>query len=80
MLHDALQTLRAQGADVAVTYGDPAFYGKVGFVPVSGQALPPPHPLGQPEGWLAQSLTNAPLTPFVGPSRCAKALDDPAYW
>ena len=80
MLRHALQSLRAKGADAVVTYGDPAFYGKVGFVPVSVQTVPAPHPLAQPEGWLAQSLTDAALTPFTGPSRCAKPLDDPAYW
>lgn len=80
LLRHGLQRLIVKGADAVVTYGDPAFYGKVGFVPVSVQAVPPPYPLGQPEGWLAQSLTDAPLTPFTGPSSCAKPLDDPAYW
>ncbi|NBS12731.1 MAG: GNAT family N-acetyltransferase, partial [Gammaproteobacteria bacterium] len=27
--------LRREGADIAVTYGDPAFYGRVGFHAVS---------------------------------------------
>jgi len=80
LLGHALQRLSVKGADAVVTYGDPAFYGKVGFVPVSVQTVPAPHPLGQPEGWLAQSLTDAALAPFTGPSRCAKLLDAPAYW
>lgn len=80
LISHALGALRVEAADVAVTYGDPGFYGRVGFVPVTVDQVPPPQPLGQPEGWLAQALTGGPLAPFVGPARCAPALDDPAYW
>lgn len=75
-----LDALRREGADIAVTYGDPAFYGRVGFVPVSEADMPAPQPLQQPRGWLAQSLTQAPLSPLAGPVRCVPAFDDPAYW
>jgi predicted N-acetyltransferase YhbS len=80
LISDALDALRAEGAEVAVTYGDLRFYGRVGFVPVTAEQVAPPQPLGQPEGWLAQSLTEAPLAPLKGPARCAPGLDDPAYW
>ncbi len=80
LLIAALDSLRAEGIDIAVTYGDPAFYGKVGFTPVSTETVPAPHPLNQPEGWIAQSLTGAPLRPLQGPATCASALNDPAYW
>lgn len=80
LLRHGLDTLRDRGADMAVTYGDPAFYGKVGFRPVGVDAVPPPQPLSMPQGWLAQALTGGALAPFQGPSRCAPALDDPAYW
>jgi putative acetyltransferase len=75
-----LDALRQEGVDIAVTYGDPAFYGRVGFAPVTVAELPAPQPLGQPQGWLAQSLTEAPLTPLRGPTRCVAAFDDPALW
>ena len=75
-----LDALRQEGVDIAVTYGDPAFYGRVGFKPVSEADLPAPQPLGQPQGWIAQSLTDAPLTPLRGPARCVAAFDDPALW
>ena len=42
--------------------------------------LPAPQPLNQPQGWIAQSLTDAPLTPLNGPARCVPAFDDPALW
>jgi len=75
-----LDTLRRHGVDVAVTYGDPAYYGRVGFQPVTAEQVRPPLPLSHPEGWLAQSLTGQPLAPLEGPSRCAPALDRPDYW
>jgi len=80
MITEALTTLRAAGAEVAVTYGDPAFYGRVGFEPVTVDTVSAPYPLSQPEGWLAQALTGQPLAPLTGRATCAPALSDPAFW
>ena len=80
LIAHGLDALRREGVEIAVTYGDPAFYGRVGFVPVSEMDLPAPQPLSQPQGWIAQSLTDAPLTPLLGPARCVAAFDDPALW
>jgi predicted N-acetyltransferase YhbS len=80
LISHGLDALRQEGVDIAVTYGDPAFYSRVGFKPVSEADLPAPQPLGQPQGWIAQSLTDAPLTPLRGPARCVAAFDDPALW
>lgn len=80
LLHNGLEDLKRLGADIAVTYGDPAYYGKVGFQPVTTEIIPAPQPLQMPQGWLAQTLTEAPLTPVNGPTRCVPAFDDPAYW
>lgn len=80
LIAHGLDAIRQEGVDIAVTYGDPAFYGRVGFKPVSEADLPAPQPLQQPQGWIAQSLTDAPLTPLSGPARCVAAFDDPALW
>lgn len=80
LLTHALDELRKRGVEVAVTYGDPAFYSKVGFEAVSENMVPSPLPLSQPEGWLAQSLTDTTLTPIQGPCQCVVGLDDPAIW
>ncbi|GGB43854.1 N-acetyltransferase [Roseibium aquae] len=80
LIAHGLDALRQEGVDIAVTYGDPAFYGRVGFKPVTDADLPAPQPLHQPQGWIAQSLTDAPLTPMRGPARCVAAFDDPALW
>ena len=80
LIAHALAQLRAEGTGIAVTYGDPAFYGKTGFAPVTEATLPAPMPLSQPQGWIAQSLTDAPLTPLKGPATCVPPFQSPELW
>jgi predicted N-acetyltransferase YhbS len=80
LLSHGLGVLRDRGVDMAVTYGDPSYYSKVGFAPISQEFAAAPYKLQHPEGWLGQSLTDRELTPLVGQATCVKALDDPAYW
>lgn len=80
LITHGLQVLREAGVAIAVTYGDPAFYTRVGFAPVREADLPAPFALQYPHGWLAQSLSGAGLTPLSGPVRCVTAMNDPAYW
>jgi predicted N-acetyltransferase YhbS len=80
LLRHGLDVMRARGAHVAVTYGNPRYYARVGFRPVDAATVPPPRPLRHPGAWLAQSLTDAPLVPLRGPSACFAALDREEYW
>jgi predicted N-acetyltransferase YhbS len=80
LLTHGLDTLRTAGIDVALTYGDPGFYSRVGFAPITETDVPAPFPLQHPEGWLGQSLTGAALAPLRGPARCVEAFDDPVFW
>lgn len=80
LIRHGLDAVAKSGAEIAVTYGDPNYYSRVGFAPVSVTDVPPPQELRYPEGWMAQSLTDAPLAPLKGPSTCAPAFDDPVYW
>jgi putative acetyltransferase len=75
-----LRSLRDEAADIAVTYGDPAFYGRIGFRPIAEQDMPAPYRLQHPEGWLGQTLTATPLTPFRKLPCCVAAFQDPIYW
>jgi predicted N-acetyltransferase YhbS len=80
LIAHALDRLRAEGTDIAVTYGDPAFYGKIGFAPVTEATLPAPLPLSHPHGWIAQSLTAAPLSPLKGPATCVPPFNSAELW
>lgn len=80
LLRHGLHVLRDAGVDVVMTYGDPNYYGKVGFQPVSEQDAAAPYALKYPHGWLGQSLNGRPLTPLRGSCQCVKALADPVLW
>lgn len=80
LLKHALSVLSDAGVAVAITYGDPAFYGKVGFLPLDEATAAPPLPLSLPMGWIGQSLTDEPLYPLRGACTCVDALNDPAIW
>lgn len=80
LLSHGLASLQNAGVDIAMTYGDPNYYAKVGFVPISEADAQAPFPLNYPEGWLGQSLTDRAMAPLRGPSRCVEALNDPVFW
>lgn len=75
-----IDLLRQERVDLAVTYGDPGFYRRVGFNAITQEDVPAPFPLQHPEGWLGQTLTDATLTPITGPARCVAAFNDPVFW
>lgn len=80
LIRHGLQQLEEQHVQMVITYGDPAFYSKVGFQSISPRSVRPPYELSQPEGWLGQSLTEKPVEEFLGNCQCIPALNDPAYW
>ncbi len=80
LLTHALAHLRGAGVEVAVTYGDPAFYGQVGFKPISEEQAKPPLPLSMPHGWIGQSLTGDDMPALKGPSVCVPALNYADLW
>lgn len=80
LVRHGLEALRAAGVDVVVTYGDPAYYGRVGFAPITEAFAKAPLPLSRPEGWLGQALTEGDPAPLEGASTCVAALNDPALW
>ncbi len=80
LINSGLSALKKEGITLAFTYGDPNFYGKVGFEQVTEDKFKAPHALSFPHGWLAQSLVGENLKTISGESRCAKGLDNPAYW
>lgn len=80
LIRHGLEALRSEGVDVALTYGDPNFYGKVGFKSLSSADAAAPLPLSYPEGWIGQSLSGAPFEPLKGDCRCVPALNDPSLW
>lgn len=80
LISHGLSELRKDGVSVVVTYGDPNYYARVGFDPVTEQVVPAPLALSYPHGWLGQSLVSHTITPFRGRSACVDALNKPELW
>jgi predicted N-acetyltransferase YhbS len=75
-----LEHIKSLNANLVFTYGDPAFYSKVGFEQISEDLIRAPYPLSQPDGWLAQSLDDADIQALDGPTQCVEALNNPDLW
>ena len=48
LIQYGLQNLRDRGVSVAMTYGDPAYYGRLGFAPVTEATIAAPLPPQDP--------------------------------
>jgi putative acetyltransferase len=80
LITHGLREMKKRGVRIVTTYGDPAFYSKIGFHSLSQDVIEAPLELSRPEGWLGQSLTDDPVERIPGRCSCVKALDNPAYW
>jgi putative acetyltransferase len=80
LLSHALQALRFEGIQIAVTYGDPNFYGRVGFRRITEDQARAPLPLSFPHGWIGLSLTGDVMPTLQGPSTCVSALNRSDVW
>lgn len=80
LIKHGIEYLASKNVELVFTYGDPAYYSKVGFRQINESIVKAPVTLTQPEGWLAQSLTGNDIETEHGISKCVKALDNPKYW
>ncbi|MEM7207719.1 MAG: N-acetyltransferase [Pseudomonadota bacterium] len=80
LIRHGLAEIRKRSVKIAVTYGDPSFYSKVGFEPLSEGLIKAPLKLSMPFGWLGQSLTDETIPSIDEQPGCVAAFNDPAYW
>lgn len=80
LLTHALDALRSEGVDVAITYGDPSYYARVGFMPITERQARAPLPLSLPHGWIGQSLAQQPMPSLRGSATCVPALNRADVW
>lgn len=80
LINFGLHELKTRSAALAVTYGDPAFYSKVGFQALSEHVIQAPLQLSMPEGWLGQSLSEEPIAILRSRPACVQEFDNPDYW
>ncbi|HBG95377.1 MAG TPA: GNAT family N-acetyltransferase [Chromatiaceae bacterium] len=80
LIRYGLHELKNRSVDIAITYGDPSFYSKVGFEALPESVIRAPLKLTMPQGWLGQSLTQEPIPTINEPVACVKEFNDPVYW
>jgi putative acetyltransferase len=80
LLTHALGALRAEGVQIAITYGDPSYYKQVGFMPITEDQARAPLPLSMPHGWIGQALIENKMPQLQGPSSCVPALNRTDIW
>jgi predicted N-acetyltransferase YhbS len=80
LINYGLKELKERSANIAVTYGDPSFYSRVGFEPLSENDIQAPLKLSMPFGWLGQSLTEESIPSINERPKCVKEFNDPVYW
>ncbi|PMN40043.1 GNAT family N-acetyltransferase [Vibrio lentus] len=80
LINFGLQTLKEQGVELAVTYGDPSYYSRVGFEQITIEQIPTPFELSCPHGWLAQSLIGSEIKVASQQSSCVEGLAHAEYW
>jgi len=80
LISQAFEALRSERIQIVITYGDPNFYGLVGFMPITQDHACSPLPLSLPHGWLGQSLTEEQMPVLNGPSTCVAALNRKNLW
>lgn len=80
LINYGLDELKKRSVSVAVTYGAPSFYSKVGFRALSENVIQAPLKLSMPFGWLGQSLTGEPILTIHERPVCVEEFNDPVYW
>ena len=80
LINFGIKRLGELGVERIFTYGDPNYYGKVGFAQVPQAVAKAPFKLAHPEGWLGQSLAGGSLQLLLGQASCVEAFNDPRYW
>ena len=80
LINFGLRELKNRSVSVVVTYGDPAFYSKVGFQALSEDVLQAPLSLSMPEGWLGQSLSGEAIPILKSRPACVQEFNSPDYW
>ncbi len=80
LINYGLDELKKRSVAVAITYGDPSFYSRVGFKALPENVIKAPLKLSMPEGWLGKSLTEDPIPAIKDRPVCVKEFNNPVYW
>lgn len=80
LVQSGVERLRGLGTDVVLVYGDPAYYGRLGFTAAEAERFEPPYKLEHPFGWLAAPLNAVRLPEQTVRVSCVGPLCSPVLW
>jgi predicted N-acetyltransferase YhbS len=80
LVEAALALADALGEAAAFVFGDPAYYGRFGFVAAMPKGYRGPHPLEPEWGWQVLEFAEGALGGRAGYLRVAPPLDAPEMW
>ena len=80
IINFAFEYLRSQNIDYLVTYGDPKYYTKFDFTPITVDTLPAPFALSQPQGWLLKKIDNKDLPVIKSTPKCVTPFNNQGLW
>lgn len=80
LIKHGLEQMQQRGVSSVVTYGDPAYYSKLGFAPLSENIIQAPLPLSMPFGWQGLSLNDEPIAAIAQRPSCVAPFNNPIYW
>ena len=80
LINAGIDMLTKEGVGVLLVYGDPAYYGRVGFKEEVGHSFVPPYTLQYPFGWTGMMLNDIPVPEHPIQFACVSALSKPELW
>lgn len=80
LIRYGIRCMKELGVELLITYGDPKYYSKFGFQPLTEDIIKAPLKLSQPIGWQGMSLSGEAIQPIAEKPRCVSALNHQHYW
>lgn len=74
LIRFGLQQMKISSVEAIVTFGDPDYYSKNGFLKITQGATEAPYLLTFPDGWQAQSLTSSAISPKQAKVQCVESF------
>lgn len=80
LVQHGIEALKQEQIPAVFVYGDPKYYGRLGFSVDLAAQYTAPYPLQYPQGWQAMCLSTNHTAPLACKIKCVAALDDEALW
>ena len=80
LVESGIARIKEKAANILFVYGDPDYYGKLGFSASAAKEYLPPYKLQYPFGWQAIVLNGGGANENAVELYCVESLCDPTLW